>query len=350
MAVKAFGTPGPKDNLHEMQIKRRDLQEDDISIDILYSGVCHSDIHVTRNDWGGAKYPVVPGHEIVGRVKSTGNKVTKYKEGDLVGVGVFVDSCGYCSACKDDLESYCETPGGMVGTYNSPDKFLGGHTYGGYSKNIVVKEHFVLKVSEKLDTKAVAPLLCAGITSYSPLKHWKIKKGDKVAVAGFGGLGHMGIKFAVAMGAEVSVITRGEAKKQDAIKLGAKNIIDSTKAPSMLKYNNYFDFILNTIPVKHDMNPYLALLKRDKTMCIVGAFLPFNQGELAGGSLIAKRKNLAGSLVGGIKETQEMLDFCAEHNITCDVEMIKMNEINEAYEKVIKGDVKYRFVIDMQSF
>lgn len=348
MKVKAFGTDSQTNPLKEMEIERRDLNSDDILLDILYSGVCHSDIHTVRNEWGNSTvYPVVPGHEIVGRITKIGNSVSKYKVGDLVGVGCFVDSCGVCDACEHDLEQYCEN--GFTATYNSPDKYIKDQqTYGGYSKSIVTKEHFVLKVSEKLDTKAVAPLLCAGITTYSPLRHWNVKKGDKVGVVGLGGLGHMGVKFAAAMGADVVVISRSVGKKDDALKLGANRVLISTDADAMAKEANSFDFILNTIPHPHDVNPYMGLLKRDATMCLVGAIEPLK--DVHGGSMIYGRKNLAGSLVGGIAETQEMLDFCAEHNIVCDVEMIEMKDINKAYDRVVASDVKYRFVIDMNKF
>lgn len=343
--VKAYGAESNDADLKEMIIQRRDLNENDVKIDILYTGVCHSDIHAKQNDWGNAKYPIVPGHEIIGRVTQIGNEVSKYKIGDLVGVGCMVDSCQTCSACEEDMEMWCEN--GSTSTYNSKDKFIGGHTLGGYSTTIVVREEFVLSVSEKLDIKAVAPLLCAGITTYSPLKHWNVKEGDKVGIIGLGGLGHMGIKFAVAMGAKTIMITTSESKAADARRLGVDEVIISKDEDQMKAHANSFDFILNTIPVGHDVNPYLALLKRDRTMCLVGAIEPLE--NVNGANLILRRKNLAGSLIGGIKETQEMLDFCAEHNIVSDIEMIKMDEINTAFERVQKNDVKYRFVIDMES-
>ena len=343
--VKAYAVTSKSANLEPFQIKRRDLTENDVEIDITYCGVCHSDIHTARNEWKNTSYPVVPGHEIIGRVVKVGDKVKNFKTGDLVGVGCLVDSCRKCSACKDDLEQYCEH--GATFTYNSPDKHLGGHTFGGYSEKIVVEKEFVLKIPENLDIKAVAPLLCAGITTWSPLRHWKVKKGDKVGVIGLGGLGHMGIKFAHAMGAHVVMITTSPSKSEDAKKLGADEVLISKDEQEMDKHKNSFDFLLNTIPVGHDANPYIALLKRDATMVLVGAVEPME--PIHGGGLISGRKKVAGSLIGGIKETQEMLDFCGKHNITSDVEIIDIQNINDAYERVIKSDVKYRFVIDMKS-
>ncbi|MCK5919879.1 MAG: NAD(P)-dependent alcohol dehydrogenase [Methylococcales bacterium] len=345
MKVKAYATHSPTEKLSPFEIPRRDLQSDDILIDIDYCGVCHTDIHVARNEWGGAKYPVVPGHEIVGRVKAVGDKVSKYKTGDLVAVGCLVDSCQHCSACEEDLEQYCEN--GAIMTYGGKDKHLGGHTFGGYSETVVVKEDFVLRVPGSLDTKAVAPLLCAGITTYSPLKQWNVKKGDKVGVIGLGGLGHMGVKFASAMGAQVVMITTSPEKGEDAKRLGAHEVLVSKDKNQMAEHVGSFDFLLNTIPVGHDLNPYLALLKRDATMVIVGAVEPLK--DMHGGQLIGGRKRVAGSLIGGIKETQEMLDFCGEHNIVSDVEMIPIEKINEAFDRVVKSDVKYRFVIDLSS-
>jgi len=342
--VKAFGAKTEKSDLEQLQINRRETLAEDVEIDILYCGVCHSDIHTVRNDWGGSKYPVIPGHEIIGKVVSVGENVSKFKEGQLVGVGCMVDSCQQCESCKEGLEQYCEN--GMVGTYNGKDKHLGGHTFGGYSEKIVVDQKFVLNVPENLDTKAVAPLLCAGITTWSPLRNWNVKKGDKVGVIGLGGLGHMGIKFAHALGAKVVMITTSPGKSEDAKKLGADEVLISKDEKQMAENAGSFDFLLNTVPVKHDLNPYIGLLKRDATMVMVGAIEPL---EFHGGGLIMGRKSLAGSLIGGIKETQEMLDFCGEHNIVSDIEMINMQNINEAYERVTSNDVKYRFVIDMQS-
>ena len=342
--IKAFGAKTEKSDLEQLQINRRETLAEDVEIDILYCGVCHSDIHTVRNDWGGSKYPVIPGHEIIGKVVSVGENVSKFKEGQLVGVGCMVDSCQQCESCKEGLEQYCEN--GMVGTYNGKDKHLGGHTFGGYSEKIVVDQKFVLNVPENLDTKAVAPLLCAGITTWSPLRNWNVKKGDKVGVIGLGGLGHMGIKFAHALGAKVVMITTSPGKSEDAKKLGADEVLISKDEKQMAENAGSFDFLLNTVPVKHDLNPYIGLLKRDATMVMVGAIEPL---EFHGGGLIMGRKSLAGSLIGGIRETQEMLDFCGEHNIVSDIEMINMQNINEAYDRVTSNDVKYRFVIDMQS-
>ncbi len=342
--TKSYAAYNDSDALKPYDFNRRDIGPNDVQIDILYCGVCHSDIHMAHNDWGMSVYPLVPGHEIVGRVKSVGSDVNGFSEGELVGVGCMVDSCRECSACEQDLEQHCEK--GMVMTYGSPDPHgADSITQGGYSTQIVVDKDFVLKVSEDLDTKAVAPLLCAGITTYSPLRQWNIKAGDKVGVIGLGGLGHMGVKLAVAMGAEVVMITRSKEKGEDAKRLGASGVLVSTDDSQMEDQAGTFDFLLNTIPVEHDMTPYIPLLKLGKTMAIVGASpTQLNTMPLAFG-----RKIVAGSLIGGIKETQEMLDFCAEHNIVSDVEMIDMQDINAAYDRVMKSDVKYRFVIDMQS-
>ena len=343
--IKAYAADNKDANLKPLEIERRDTLKDDIKIDILYCGVCHSDLHQVRNDWKNSAYPVVPGHEIIGKVLEVGSGVTKFKVGDLVGVGCLVDSCQTCSACKDDLEQFCEN--GATFTYNSKDKHSGGHTFGGYSENVTVNKEFVLKVPENLDPKAAAPLLCAGITTYSPLAHWGVKKGDKVGVIGLGGLGHMGIKFAHAMGAHTVMITTSPSKSEDAKKLGADEVLISKDEAQMNEHANSFDFLLNTIPVGHDMNPYAALLKRDATMVIVGAVEPLD--PLHGGSLIMGRKSIAGSLIGGLKETQEMLDFCGKHNVVSDIEMIDIQNINDAYDRLQKSDVKYRFVIDMKS-
>lgn len=343
--IKAYGATAAENELEALQIERREVLPTDVKIDILYCGVCHSDIHTARSEWGPAKYPVVPGHEIIGKVVATGSEVTKFKTGDIVGVGCMVDSCQHCSSCEEGLEQYCEN--GATYTYGSPDKHTGGHTFGGYSEGIVVDEKFVLRIPENLEVAKVAPLLCAGITTWSPLRHWKVKAGDKVGVIGLGGLGHMGIKFAHAMGCKVVMITRSADKAQDAKALGADEILLSTDADAMQQHANSFDFLLNTVPVGHDVNPYVSLLKRDKTMVLVGAIEPLP--NVHGGMLVGKRKNIAGSLIGGIPETQEMLDFCGEHNVLPDVEMIDMNDINEAWDRVVKADVKYRFVIDMQS-
>ncbi|MEH6406516.1 MAG: NAD(P)-dependent alcohol dehydrogenase [Leeuwenhoekiella sp.] len=343
--VKAYGASSATAELEELNIKRRELTAEDIEIDIEYCGVCHSDIHTVRNDWGGAQYPVVPGHEIIGRVTNVGANVTGFKKGDLVGVGCMVDSCQECSSCKDDLEQFCEN--GATFTYNAPDKHLGGHTYGGYSEKVVVDKKFVLNIPENIDPAGAAPLLCAGITTWSPLRHWNVKKGDKVGVIGLGGLGHMGIKFAHALGAHTVMITTSPEKSQDAKELGADAVLISKDEKQMAEHAGSFDFLLNTIPVGHEMNPYIGLLKRDATMVLVGAI--DDMKPFTGGAIVMGRKRIAGSLIGGIKETQEMLAFCGEHNIVSDIEMIDMQNINEAYDRVVKSDVKYRFVIDMKS-
>lgn len=345
MSVKSYAAYSATTPLAPLDITRRTVKENDVKIDILYCGICHSDIHVARNEWHGTNYPIVPGHEIIGRIIEIGNAVQKFKIGDLVGVGCLVDSCETCESCQEGLENYCEN--GSTGTYNSPDKISGGYTYGGYSENIVVKESFVVKVPENIDIKGAAPLLCAGITTWSPLKKWNVKKGDKVGIIGLGGLGHMGVKFAHAMGATTYMITTSPEKGADAIKLGADGVIISKDEQDMAAHANSFDFLLNTIPVGHDPNPYIKLLKRDATMVFVGALEPLK--DLNARLLVGKRKNVAGSMIGGIPETQEMMDFCGEHNITSDVEVIDIREVNEAYDRVVKADVKYRFVIDMQS-
>ncbi|MFN2260622.1 MAG: NAD(P)-dependent alcohol dehydrogenase [Psychroflexus sp.] len=343
--VKAYGAQSKDADLAQLEINRRDILADDVKIEIDFCGVCHTDIHQVRNDWKNSKYPVVPGHEIIGRVTAVGDNVKDFKKGDVVGVGCMVDSCQECEACKDNLEQYCEN--GMVATYNGKDEHLGGHTFGGYSENVVVNKKFVLRVPENIDIKATPPLLCAGITTWSPLRHWNVKKGDKVGVIGLGGLGHMGVKFANALGAHVVMITTSPNKSEDAKSLGANEVLISKDQEQMKKHVNSFDFLLNTVPVGHDVNPYLNLLKRDKTMVMVGAIEPLD--PVHGGLLIGKRRHLAGSVIGGIKETQEMLDFCGEHNIVSDVEMIDIQNINTAFDRVVKSDVKYRFVIDMKS-
>lgn len=330
--------------LKPYKFNRRELKSDDVHIEILYCGVCHSDIHMAHNDWGMTQYPIVPGHEIIGRVAAVGSGVQNFAKGDLVGVGCMVDSCRTCEPCKQHLEQHCEK--GMIMTYGSPDSAgADAITQGGYSTQIVVDQHFVLHVAESLDIKAVAPLLCAGITVYSPLRQWGIKAGDKVGVIGLGGLGHMAVKLAAAMGAEVTMITTSPEKGEDAKRLGASGILVSKDQQQMADAAGSFDFLLNTIPVAHNMDPYIPLLALGKTMAVVGvAMTEVNTMALSFG-----RKIISGSLIGGIKETQEMLDFCAEHNIVSDVEMIDMQDINDAYQRVMKSDVKYRFVIDMQS-
>jgi uncharacterized zinc-type alcohol dehydrogenase-like protein len=343
--VNAYAAHDPEADLKPFDIERREVKDDDVQIEIEYCGVCHSDIHQVRDDWNNSMYPVVPGHEIVGRVTKAGKNVTNFSEGDLVGVGCLVDSCQTCSACKDDLEQFCLN--GATFTYNGEDKHLGGHTYGGYSERVVVDKEFVLNVPENIDTKAAAPLLCAGITTWSPLSNWNVGKGDKVGVIGLGGLGHMGVKFAYALGAEVVMITRSPEKADDAKRLGADEVLISTDDEQMEEHAGSFDFLLNTIPVGHDIDPYVNLLGIDATMVLVGALEPLD--EFNGGGLIFGRKRVAGSAIGGIKETQEMLDFCGENDVTCDIELIDMQNINEAFQRVVNSDVKYRFVIDMQS-
>jgi len=344
--VKAYAAKSETSGLAEHPIERRQLRDDDVAIEIDYCGVCHTDIHYVENDWGGTVYPVVPGHEIIGRVTEVGAKVTAYKPGDTVGVGCLVDSCRDCSACHDGLEQYCLN--GMVPTYNGEDLHDGSVTYGGYSEGIVVSDRFVVKVPESLDPAKAAPLLCAGITTYSPLRHYGVKKGDKVGVIGMGGLGHMGVKFAKALGAEVTIFTRSESKVKEAKKQGADHVVISTDEQQMQDVAESFDFMLDTVPVKHDLNPYLNCLKYDGTHIIVG-LLESVEPPLEAGALVLKRRVIAGSLIGGLPETQEMLDFCGEHGIHCDVEMLDIENINEAYERMKKGDVKYRFVIDMNS-
>ena len=345
-SIKAYGVIKEKEPVKPLNIQRREVGADDVKVDITYCGVCHSDIHTARNEWGGSKYPVVPGHEIVGRVAGVGKNVTNFKEGDLVGVGCLVDSCHECEQCNNHLEQYCEN--GATFTYNSKDKHIKGkQTYGGYSTQIVVDKEFILRIPENIDAAAAAPLLCAGITTWSPLRHWKVKKGDKVGIIGLGGLGHMGVKFANALGAHVVMITTSPSKAEDAKKLGAHEVLISKNEEEMKKHKGSFDFILNTIPVGHKIDPYIALLKNDATMVLVGAIEPLD--PFHGGSLIRGRKRISGSLIGGLKETQEMLDFCGEHNIVSDIELIDIKDINEAYDRVVKANVKYRFVIDMKS-
>jgi alcohol dehydrogenase (NADP+) len=343
--VNSYAVQNATTPLAPFKINRRTPGEEDVQIDILYCGVCHSDIHQARSEWGPSIYPMVPGHEIVGRVMSVGSKVSKFKAGDLVGVGCFVDSCRTCPSCQAGEEQYCDN--GMSATYNGYEKDKKTPTYGGYSTQIVVDHNYVLKVSEKLPLHAVAPLLCAGITTYSPLRKWNVKKGDKIGIIGLGGLGHMGVKFGVAMGADVTVLSHSPSKEADAKAMGAHNFLISKDADAMKKYAGYFDFLLNTVSAFNDYNEYLNLLKVDGTMVLVGA--PPVPVPVSGFSLIGRRRSLAGSLIGGIRETQEMLDFCAEHNIVSEVEVIPISEINEAYERVLKSDVKYRFVIDCSS-
>jgi len=343
--VKAFGTEAAAAPLDQLSIKRRIPKPHDVEIDILYCGVCHSDLHTARNEWHGTTYPCVPGHEIVGRVVSVGDHVTKFKVGDLAAVGCMVDSCQECDYCREGLEQYCEE--GNIQTYNSPDKYLGTQTYGGYSESIVVTEGFVLRVPENLDLAAVAPLLCAGITTYSPLKHWKVGPGQKVGVVGLGGLGHMAVKLAKAMGADVIVFTTSPSKVEDAKRLGADDVVLSKDEAQMERYAGKLHFVLDAVSAQHDINAYLSQLRVDGHLALVGA--PEHPLPVAAFSLIPYRRSFAGSMIGGIAETQEMLDFCGKHNIVSDIEMIDIQQINEAYERLLKGDVKYRFVIDMAS-
>jgi alcohol dehydrogenase (NADP+) len=345
LTVKAYSAANETSPLAQTAIQRRDVGPSDVQIDILYCGVCHSDLHQVRNEWHNTIYPCVPGHEIVGRVVKAGRAVTKFKEGDLAAIGCMVDSCRTCASCREGNEQYCEHF--PIVTYNGEDKHLGGVTYGGYSEQIVVDEAFVLKVSPDLNLAAVAPLLCAGITTYSPLRHWKVGQGQKVGVVGLGGLGHMGVKFANAFGAHVVVFTTSSNKTADALRLGAQEVVVSKNEAEMKKHLSSFDFILDTVSANHDINAYLELLKLDGTLTLVGA--PEHPLPVASFPLIIKRRNFAGSIIGAIWETQEMLDFCAEHGITSDIELIKIQQINQAYERLLKSDVKYRFVIDMDS-
>lgn len=346
LSIRGYAAHSATTPLSAHQFERRDPRADDVVIDILYCGVCHSDIHQARNEWGGSQYPLVPGHEIIGRVTSVGNQVTRFKPGDMVGVGCMVDSCQHCDACAQGLEQYCkEMP---TFTYNSTDRHDGRMTYGGYSERIVVSDKFVLRVPDGLDPKAAAPLLCAGITTWSPLRHWNIGKGHKVAVIGLGGLGHMGLKFAKALGADVTLFTRSPGKEAEARRLGADHVVLSTDAQQMQAVAGHFDFILDTVPHQHDLNPYLATLKLNGVHVLVGLVEPVNPPVHAG-ALIFGRRSLAGSLIGGIPETQDMLDFCAKHGIGADVEMIDIQDINAAYGRMLNSDVRYRFVIDMAS-
>lgn len=343
MKIKAFGANASHLPLEPMTITRRLPGEDDVQISIDYCGVCHSDVHQVRSEWAGTLYPCVPGHEIVGRVTAVGGHVSKFNVGDLVGVGCIVDSCKHCHECTDDQENYCDH---MVGTYNGPTHDAPGHTLGGYAEQIVVDERYVLRISHpQAQLAAVAPLLCAGITTYSPLRHWHAGPGKKVGIVGIGGLGHMGIKLAHAMGAHVVAFTTSESKRDAAKALGADEVVVSKNADEMAKHLQSLDLIVNTVAAPHDLDAFLSLLKRDGTMTLVGAPAT-NHPSPNAFNLIMKRRSLAGSMIGGIRETQEMLDFCAENNIVSDIELIRADEINTAYERMLKGDVKYRFVID----
>jgi uncharacterized zinc-type alcohol dehydrogenase-like protein len=341
--TKAYAAQSATEPLTPYSLARRDLRPHDVQIEILYCGVCHSDLHTVRSEWGPATYPCVPGHEIVGRVTAVGDHVKKFKAGDLAGVGCLVDSCRTCSNCQQGLEQFCEN--GATFTYNSSDRVDGSNTLGGYSNAIVTDESFVLRVSDKLALEAVAPLLCAGITTYSPLRYWKVGKGHKVAILGLGGLGHMAVKFAVAFGAEVTMLSTSPSKEADAKRLGAHKFA-LTKDPEQIKgLANSFDFIIDTVSAEHDYNMYLGMLNTNGIMICVGA--PPTAAQIPAFNLIFQRRSIAGSLIGGLPETQEMLDYCAEHGITSDVEVIAIKDVNEAYERMLKGDVRYRFVIDM---
>jgi uncharacterized zinc-type alcohol dehydrogenase-like protein len=342
-SVKAYAAQNATAPVAPWTFERRDPGPFDVQFDILYCGVCHSDLHQIRDEWGNSIFPMVPGHEIVGRVTKVGDKVTKFKAGDLAAVGCLVDSCRHCDNCKDGLEQYCEN--GSSGTYNSYEQDKKTPTYGGYSNMIVTDEKFVLKVSDKLPLANVAPLLCAGITTYSPLRHWKIGKGHKVAVIGLGGLGHMAVKFAASFGAEVTMLSTSPQKEADARALGAHKFVLTSDPEQLKPVRNYFDFIVDTVSAPHDYNMVQSLLRTNGVQICVG--VPPTPLELIGFSLIGNRRSIAGSMIGGIPETQEMLDYCAEHNIVSDVEVIDIGYVNEAYERMLKGDVRYRFVIDM---
>ena len=346
--AKAFAAHSATTPLAPFTLPRRSPRPQDVQIEILFCGVCHSDLHQTRNEWQSVMpttYPCVPGHEIVGRVVKVGSSVKKFKEGDIAAVGCMVDSCRVCASCRAGEEQYCEN--GFTLTYNSEDKILGGVTYGGYSDSIVVDEAYVLRVSNKLDPAGTAPLLCAGITTYSPLRHWKVGKGQKVGIVGLGGLGHMGVKFAHAFGAHVVLFTTSPNKTADALRLGADEVVISKNESEMQKQSASFNFILDAVSADHDINPYLNLLKRDGTLTLVGA--PEKPFPVTAFSFLMGRRSLSGSAIGGVRETQEMLDFCADHGITSDIELIPIQQINQAYDRLLKSDVKYRFVIDMAS-
>jgi len=346
MNILGYAAHSSVDALASYRFERRDARPDDVVIEILYCGVCHSDLHQVRNDWGGSIYPIVPGHEIIGRVVGVGAEVTRFRQGDHVGVGCMVDSCQHCTACESGLEQYCdETP---TYTYNSVDRHDHMHTFGGYSERIVVSDKFVLKIPDGLDLKGAAPLLCAGITTWSPLRQWKIGRGSRVGVIGLGGLGHMALKLAKGLGAEVTLFTRSSEKEEDARRLGADDVVLSTEKEQMTAVKGRFQLIIDTVPYAHDLNPYLPSLSIDGTLVLVG-YLGGLEPMLSSVPLIMGRKSVAGSVIGGIAETQEMLDFCGEHGITSEIEVIRIQDINEAYERMLKSDVKYRFVIDMAS-
>ena len=346
ISVRGYAAQSATSPLTFHQFQRRDARPDDVVIDILYCGVCHSDIHQARNEWHGSIYPMVPGHEIIGRVSAVGDKVSKFKVGDMVGVGCMVDACLHCASCNAGLEQYCEE--GPTWTYNAMDRRDGQQTFGGYSERIVVSDQFVVRISDKLDPKAAAPLLCAGITTWSPLRHWNIGAGSKVAVIGLGGLGHLGLKFAKAMGADVTLFTRSPGKEAEARRLGADHVVLSTDPAQLEAVAKQFDFILDTVPSPHDLNPYLGTLKLNGVLCLVGLLEPV-EPPVQSAMVILGRRSIAGSAIGGIAETQEMLDFCAEHGIVSDIEMIDIKDINHAYDRMLKSDVRYRFVIDIAS-
>lgn len=342
----AYAAHDAKSALVPFDYTPRTLRDHDVQINVLFCGVCHSDLHQARNEWSNTIFPVVPGHEIVGRVSAVGSHVSRYQVGDLVGVGCMVDSCRSCPSCEEGLEQYCEN--GFTGTYNGQDRQTGAITYGGYSTAMTVDQDFVLRVPENLDPAGVAPLLCAGITTYSPLRQWGAGPGKKVGIVGLGGLGHMGVKLARAMGAHVVLFTTSESKVEDAKRLGSHEVVISRDPKQMAQHTNSFDFILNTVAAQHDLNPFLNLLRRDGTLTLVGA-PEHDHPSPQVFNLIMKRRRLAGSLIGGIAETQEMLDFCGQHGITSDIELIPMQQINQAYERMLKSDVKYRFVVDINS-
>jgi alcohol dehydrogenase (NADP+) len=345
MKTKGYAAQGPTTPLTPHEFERRALRPNDVAMEILYCGVCHSDLHTARNDWGWSVYPALPGHEIVGRVLEVGSEVSEYKPGDHVAVGCLVDSCQQCEHCYAGEEQYCSN--GWTGTYNSPDRITGENTLGGYSKHLVVREEFVLRVPQGMDLARVGPLLCAGITTYSPLRTWNVGPGSRVAVVGLGGLGHMAVKLAVALGADVTVLSRSRDKEGDALDLGADRLLCSSDEKAMAEAQSSFELIIDTVPVKHDLNPYMPLLRVDGTLVLVGQIGPLDEPNTV--PLVLGRRAIAGSLIGGIAETQELLDFCAKKDILPDCEMIRMDQINEAFERMQRADVRYRFVIDMAS-
>ena len=341
---KGYAAQSASAPLTPFSFERRDPRPNDVVVEIAYSGICHSDIHQVRDEWGGSMYPMVPGHEIVGKVTAVGSAVKKFKIGDTVGVGVTVETCMQCENCLAHAEPYCKK--GMVGTYNAKD-YEGNVTYGGYANNIVAPEHYVYSISSKLDLAATAPLLCAGITTWSPLKHWNVGPGKKVGVVGLGGLGHMALKFAHSLGAQVTLFTTSESKIADGKRLGADEVVISKDPQAMARHTGSFDFIIDCVSADHDINAYLSLLRLDGTICLVG--LPEKGVQVSSFAIVTNRHSLSGSMIGGMQETQEMLDYCAEHNIVSDIELIGVDKIDEAYNRVVKADVKYRFVIDMKT-